>query len=73
MKILKKILKTIGALIGIFLLYIIFSIAYGTITDYQPADVIPLETENKGIATLDKDSLIICTLECWLWWSWCRI
>jgi endonuclease/exonuclease/phosphatase family metal-dependent hydrolase len=57
MKVLKKILKTIGALITIFLLYIIFSIAYGTISDYQPADVIPLEIEDKGIATLDKDSL----------------
>ena len=57
MKVLKKVLKTIGTLIGLFLLYIIFSIAYGTITDYQPEDVIPLQAENKGIATLDKDSL----------------
>jgi endonuclease/exonuclease/phosphatase family metal-dependent hydrolase len=57
MKIIKTAFKTIGALIGIFLLYVILSIAYGTATEYQPQGVIALEDDDKGIPTLDKDSL----------------
>ena len=46
MKSIKRILKGIGTLIGVFLLYVIIVIAHGTITDFQGDASVSLDPLN---------------------------
>ncbi len=56
MKTIKKIFKWIGILIGLFLLYVIVSIIHGTLTDYQPEEVVVIEPDMSAIETTIGDS-----------------
>ena len=56
MKSIKRILKGIGTLIGIFLLYVIIVIAHGTITDFQGEASLSLDPLNdqSGVPLIDS-------------------
>ena len=56
MKSIKRILKGIGTLIGIFLLYVIIVIAHGTITDFQGEASVSLDPLNDqpGVPLIDS-------------------
>lgn len=58
MKIFKNILKFIGAIVGLFLLYIVIVILHGTVTDYQPEEKIITEITGKSSQTTVEDSVI---------------
>lgn len=57
----KKTLFLIGGLILMFLLYVLISIIQGTVTDYQPADILPLEKMAKSKKTIQTDTLSFLT------------
>lgn len=57
MNLLKKGLKTILGLVFAFLLYLTFSLVHGTITDYQPENKEELAANNKGIPSIQNDTL----------------
>lgn len=58
MKVLKNILKIIGAVVGLFLLYVVIVILHGTATDYQPEEKITADVTGKASQTIIEDSVI---------------
>lgn len=58
MKLVKNIFKFLGAIVGLFLLYIVSVILHGTITDYQPEEKTNADIVNKSAETTISDSTI---------------
>ncbi len=58
MNAIKKLLKLIGLIIGLFLLYVVGVILHGTMTDFQPEAEIKLPITGKATQTMIKDSVI---------------
>lgn len=58
MNLLKTVFKVLGLLIGLFLLYIIIVLAHGTMTDYQPEDVIPSTASQNAPENIIQDSIV---------------
>lgn len=58
MKIFINISKVIGAIIGLFLLYIVIVIIHGTITDFQPKEKITADIVGKSNESIISDSIV---------------
>lgn len=54
----KNILKVIGGIIGLFLLYVLIVILHGTATDYQPEEKITVEIEGNPTEKVITDSIV---------------
>ncbi len=58
----KKVIKWLFGLLVLFVLYIVGSIAYATVTDYQPNEIISLEIDQKATKKIiDKKRLTFLT------------
>lgn len=58
MKIFKTVLKTLGLFLGLFMMYIIIVLAHGTMTDFQPKNVIPLTATQLATEKVIQDSVL---------------
>jgi endonuclease/exonuclease/phosphatase family metal-dependent hydrolase len=58
MKRIKTLLKGIGILLGLFLLYVIIVLVHGTITDYQPEEKLELKADITASEGVIQDSVL---------------
>ena len=61
-------IRSVAAIIGLFLFYVVGVLCHGTYYDYQPASVIELEpSQNAAIAEIEDSITLFRNMECRLW------